>query len=189
MQLPFQGCSDYSVMQEFTTSKEKFLQYFENNGFTSACNSILSDFYTNNYSCKYYNVDQFNYVIKNHQPNSPKTFHLNIRSINKNCHLLHAFLSLLQCDFDIIMLTELGHADVELIEKIFKNYKLYADLPKTSKGGAGILVKTDRFDSIHDLSDSKFVPNCKCKQCMCESVFINVVTKNCTITIYSWLFV
>ena len=38
-----------------------------------------------------------------------------------------------------------GHAYVELIEKIYKSYKLYADLPKTSKGGAGILVKTDRF--------------------------------------------
>ena len=73
-QLPFFGCSDYAVMQEYLSSKDKYLKYFENNGFTSACNSLLEDFYSENYSCKYYNEDRFNNVIKNIKQILPKYF-------------------------------------------------------------------------------------------------------------------
>ena len=94
-----------------------------------------------NYSCQYYNENKFNSMLPKHHENSFKIFHLNIRSLNKHCHVLKAFLACLKCNFDVILLTEIGHAIKPLIENVFTDYSLYYDLSKAKKGGAGILVK------------------------------------------------
>ena len=58
-------------------------------------------------------------MLPKHQENTLKIFHLNIRSLNKHCHVLKAFLSCLNRNFDIILLIEVGHAIKEAIEKVF----------------------------------------------------------------------
>ena len=108
--LPFYTCSDYVIQSECITSKEQFVKTFEINNFAAECHSLTEGITLENYSCRYYSENQFNSMLHKHQENSLKIFHLNIRSLNKHCHTLKAFLSCLNCKFDIILLTEIGHA-------------------------------------------------------------------------------
>ena len=182
--MPFFKCSDYWIQREYLSNTEKFLKSFENNTFTTICRSFIQDLTKENFSCKYYNENKFNSMLPNHQDNSLKIFHLNVRSINKHCHVLKAYLSCLNSNFDIILLTEIGHANKELIEKVFLDYTLFCDLSKSKKGGAGILVKSDRFDEI-ETNDNKVIVNCKCSNCKIESIFLNLKYDKNNITIGS----
>ena len=166
-QLPFFNCTDYVMLTECHTNKDKFLELFENNAFTSECYSLINGLHMDNYSCRYYTEARFNSMTPKHQENSLKIFHLNIRSLNKHCHELDAFLSCLNCNFDLILLTEIGNVDKQLIEKAFINYKLYFDNSKAKKGGAGILIRNERFDDI-EISDNKLDLNCNCSNCAIE---------------------
>ena len=121
-------------------------------------------------------------MIPKHQNSSLKIFHLNIRSLNKHCHVLKAYLSCLNSNFDIILLTEIGHANKQLIEKVFTEYTLYYDLSKSKKGGAGILVRNDRFDDV-EINDNKLKMNCNCPNCKVESIFLNLKYNKDNITI------
>ena len=123
-------------------------------------------------------------MLPKHQNSSLKIFHLNIRSLNKHCHVLKAYLSCLNANFDVILLTEIGHANKELIEKVFTEYTLYHDLTKSKKGGAGILVRNDRFDDI-EINDFKLEINCNCPNCKIESIFLNLKYNKNNITIGS----
>ena len=183
-QLPFYNCTDYVMLTECLTNKDKFLELFENNAFISECHSLINGLLMENYSCRYYNEDSFNSMLPKHQKNSLKSFHLNIRSLNKHCHELYTFLSCLNCDFDIILLTEIGKTDKQLIEKAFENYTLYFDHPNSNKGGAGILIKNGRFDEI-EISDNKINLNCNCSNCIVESIFLDLKFKNKTLTVGS----
>ena len=175
--LPFKGCTDYEMFRECLKNNDRFLEFLENNNFASAYNSIQEGFSSENFSCKYYSENKFNSTLSKLPENSLKAFHLNIRSLNKNCHLLKAFLSSLNCIFDVLLLTEIGYPDKELIEKVFKNYTLYFDPPKSKKGGAGILIRNDCFDEI-EISENRIKLDCKCSNCMVESIFINTKSNN-----------
>ena len=131
--MPFYKCSDYWIQREYLSNTEKFLKSFENNSFTTICRSFIEDLTKENYSCKYYNENKFNSMLPKHQENSLKIFHLNVRSINKHCHVLKAYLSCLNSNFDVILLTEIGHANKELIEKVFLEYTLFYDHSKSKK--------------------------------------------------------
>ena len=182
--MPFYKCSDYWIQREYLSNTEKFLESFENNTFTSNCRSFIEDLTNENFSCKYYNENKFNSMLPKHHENSLKIFHLNVRSINKHCHVLKAYLSCLNSNFDVILLTEIGHANKELIEKVFLDYTLFCDLSKSKKGGAGILVRSDRFDEI-ETNDNKLIVNCKCSNCKIESIFLNLKFDKNSITIGS----
>ena len=67
---------------------------------------------------------------------------------------MYAFLSCLNCNFDLILLTEIGKTDKQLVEKVFSNCTQYFDIPQAKKGGAGILVRNGRFDEI-EISENK----------------------------------
>jgi len=126
--LPFYKCSDFIMLTECLSSKERFLDFFENNNFTTEYQNIIEGLTTENFSCRYYNEDKFNSMVpKQHEYSSLKTFHLNIRSLNKNCRQLKTYLSCLNFKFDVLLLTEIGHSDKQLIEEVFENYTLYFD--------------------------------------------------------------
>merc|ERR1712179_118848 len=161
-----------------------FLEFLENNKFTSVYNNITDSISPEKISCKYYNEDKFNSVIPKQPKISLKAFHLNIRSLNLNCHQLKAFLSCLNCDFDIILLTEIGKPDKQIIEEVFENYSLYFDPSKSKKGGAGILIKNDCYDEI-EISENKVNLDCQCTNCIVESIFINIKSNNDVHTIGS----
>ena len=117
--LPFHNCSDYAMLTACLSNKDNLLDFFENNTFSSECQSLLDGLNMENYSCKYYNENKFNSMLPKHNEKSLKVFHLNIRSLNKHCHELKAFLSCLNCNFDVLLLTEIGNTNKELIENVF----------------------------------------------------------------------
>ena len=141
--LPFSNCSDYAMLTACLSDNDKLLDFFENNTFTSECHNLIDEFSMENYSCKYYNENKFNSILSKHQDKSIKIFHLNIRSLNKHCHELNAFLLCFNCKFDVLLLTDIGNANKELIENLFPDYTLYYEHLKLKKGGAGILVKKE----------------------------------------------
>ena len=175
--LPFQKCSDFVMLTECLTNKERFLEFFENNVFLSEYHSIIEGLTTDNYTCRYYSEDKFNSMIPKQLDNSLKVYHLNIRSLNKNCHQLKAFLACLNCNFDVLLLTEIGITDKQLIENVFDNYTLYYDHSKAKKGGAGILIRNDCFDEI-EICDNKINTDCGCSNCIVESIFVNIKSNN-----------
>ena len=181
--LPFFNCSDYAMLTACLSNKDKLLEIYENNSFTNECHSLIDELTMENFSCKYYNEDKFNSMIPKHQEKSLKVFHLNIRSLNKHCHELEAFLSCLNCKFDVILLTEIGNTNKELIEKVFDNYTLFYEKSKYKKGGAGILIKKENFDEI-EISENKVKLNCSnCTNCTVESIFADLKYNNNTITV------
>ena len=94
-----------------------------------------------NYSCKYYTEKSFSSVLRNHNSTSLKIFHTNIRSLQLHSFELHAYLESLKCQFDVILVTELGKPNIGFVENIFKGYTLYYQESNKRKGGAGALVK------------------------------------------------
>ena len=100
--LPYYPSTDYEMLRECLTNKDQFLEFLENNNFTSVYNDIRDSLSPENFSCKYYNEDKFNSIIPKQPKITLKAFHLNIRSLNLNCHQLKAFLSCLNCEFDYL---------------------------------------------------------------------------------------
>ena len=182
--LPFFVCSDYEMLSQCLTNKDKFLELFENNSFTSQCFNLKEGLSMGNYSCRYYNEDSFNSMVPKHMLNSLKVSHLNIRSLNKHCHELKAYLACLNCDFDLMLLTEIGNVNSRLIEEVFVDYSLHYNSSKAQKGGAGILVRKEIFDEI-ELNENKVDLNCGCSNCMVESIFLDLKSNNNVLTVGS----
>ena len=171
--LPFYSCSDYAVMYEYMSANSKILKRLENNGFSKKYIYLIESYTFENFDCKYYNEEKFNFMVSKLHPDALKVYHQNIRSLNLHSHELKAFLECLMCKFDVIILTEIGKTDINYINKVFEDYTLYADPPKSNKGGAGILVKKDKFTDIEVLSESKpFKLECECTKCITETVFL-----------------
>ena len=183
--LPFFNCSDYAMLTACLSNKDKLLEMYENNSFTTDCHSLIDGLTMESFSCKYYNEDKFNSMLPNHQEKSLKVFHLNIRSLNKHCHELEAFLSCLNCKFDVLLLTEIGNTNKELIENVFDNYNFYYEHSIYKKGGAGLLIKKERFDEI-EISENKVKLNCSnCSNCIVESIFADLKYNDNVITVGS----
>ena len=182
--LPFYSCSDYTVMYECMSANSKILKRLESNGFSKKYIDLIESYTLGNFDCKYYNEDKFNFMISKHHPDALKVYHQNIRSLNLHVHELKSFLECLMCKFDVLLLTEIGKTDINYINKVFDDYTLYAELPKSNKGGAGILVKKDKFDDIEVLSEFKPLKlECECAKCLTESVFLEIKSKKKSIMV------
>ena len=51
LELPFHNLSDYSIMHECMTTKDKLLLNFENNSFSNECMKLTEGLNTDNFSC------------------------------------------------------------------------------------------------------------------------------------------
>ena len=90
---------------------------------------------------------------------------------------MKTYLDSLNCNFDLIFLTETGNAQPSEIEEIFQNYKFYIDAPligKGSKGGAGILVNTNSFDNIEEILENDNMKHCNCTNCKIENKWLKL---------------
>merc|ERR1712240_221304 len=78
------------------------------------------------------------------------------------------------CKFDVLLLTEIGNTNKELIENVFGNYNFYYEHSIYKKGGAGLLIKKERFNEI-EISENKVKLNCSnCSNCIVESIFADL---------------
>ena len=179
-EMPFSACTDYQVFRECSNQIGNIFEIFNNNSFAKQIKTLVNNFTNENYNCKYYNTSEFQSLIKNLDSDSLKMIHFNIRSFEKNKFLLYSSLELLNIEFDIIFLSEIGKVNVALAESIFKGYKLIHQPPSTNKGGAGMLIKIDKFDSICEIKDPKYciTKTCECTNCLVESVRVKLSSDN-----------
>ena len=102
------------------------------------CSDLLQDL-----KFRYCSTDEFN--IENQKLLDSieiSMFHLNIRSLNKNCMELYNYLQLIDMAFDIIVLSEIWSYSVAFYHNLFADYTFYYDLSQSScVGGVGIYVK------------------------------------------------
>ena len=97
----------------------------------------------NDFGFKYYSESQFLQLAGGLKSNIDfSVFHINIRSLNANQSKLIQLLSVLEYDFDVIILSELWSYNIEFYNNILIGYSLYTDLAVgTQIGGIGIFVK------------------------------------------------
>ena len=109
--LPFASCSVAQVQEIFRSDKESFYEIYYGSKFFKDMSDHVNTFTTDNYHCKYYDIDGFNTKFSNIGNSYIKICHLNIRSLPLHIHELAAYLQCLNSKFDIILLTECLSAD------------------------------------------------------------------------------
>ena len=179
-QLPFSSCTDYQLVNTLTYSESNILNLFHENSFAKSIKKYLENVSKENYNCNYYNSSSFPSLLKEFDTDGFKVIHFNIRSMEKNKFQLLAFLSTLNCNFDLIFLTEMGKTNITWSESVFDGYKLIYQPPSTGKGGAGVLVRNSSFDTITQLEDPNFnvVKTCDCHNCLVENVSVKLTNNN-----------
>ena len=174
----FSSCTDYQLYRECSTQIGNIFEIFNDNNFAKQIKTLVNNFTTDNYSCQYYNDSKFQSLMKTNNDIGLKVTHFNIRSFEKNKFILLSYLESLNTEFDIIFLSEIGKVNVALAESIFVGYKLIHQPPSTAKGGAGMLVKINTFDSISEIKDPKYCVDkkCNCTNCIVESVRVKLIS-------------
>ena len=155
--LPYVNLSFDQVRIEHLNEKDTFLEKHGKNNFLNDMADYVNTFTSDNYLCKYYDINSFNSKHSKNEYIYPKICHLNIRSLNLHKHELAAYLECLNSTFDIILLTECGHALKTSIEEVFQNYEFFMSPPTSNKGGAGILIHRNLYKSIEILDNNKLL--------------------------------
>ena len=83
-EMPFFTCTDYQLYRECSTQIGNIFEIFNDNIFARQIKTLVNNFTTENYNCKYYNTSQFQSLIKNFDTDDLKMIHFNIRSFEKN---------------------------------------------------------------------------------------------------------
>ena len=121
---------------------------------------------------EYYSCEHFNQKFSRSKANIElSVFHLNIRSLNSKQHNFVTFMSLLDVDFDVIILSEVWTTNVEFYHNIFDGYSFFSDLPITSSvGGIGFFVKKSL--SCKPRTDLNLPKSATFK---CENLFFEII--------------
>ena len=129
-------------------------------------------------NCQYYDIDQYN-QIPSATTNGITCFHQNIQSLSKNCGKLIAFLSSINHEYDIIMLTEIGKNNIpstlNVFRLIFSDYdSYYVTPPSNPKGGVAIFISARlKSKNLIIRNDLQLNMECGCSKCEVESLFID----------------
>ena len=149
---------------------------FVNNEFLNDLKTLYRCDVHHNLDFHYYTPDTFNAKIdiKSNKFNF-SLFHMNIRSLNKNGEELCQFLSTINLDFDVLVLSEIWSNNVTMFNNLISGYNFYYDLPVAGNvGGVGIYVRSDL---SHNIIDNYKIANSK--ECQVENLWMEV-TKDCS---------
>ena len=170
---PFQNLNDYDVECLFKNTRREILARLNNPvllRYLKNHNSNLDSLY--NVNCSYYTEDEFNLRCKSFGSNL-STFHLNIRKIGLHGNELLAFLSVLNFEFDVIILTEVGKNCEKIIDSLFhrQGYTPFYDLPSSNNyGGVAVFIKSE-LNPI-EMQNFKMKKTCSCSKCCFENVWV-----------------
>ena len=119
-EFPFQNLNDYDIECLFQNTRREIL--------TRLSNPVLLRYLKNHNSvslgslydidCNYYTEDEFDLRSKSFG-NNLSTFHLNIRKVGLHGNELLGFLCVLDFQFDVIILTEVGKNCENIIKTLF----------------------------------------------------------------------
>lgn len=126
---------------------------------------------------KYYNIDNLNSLHKTYKDKIDLSlFHVNIRSLHKNSDNLINFINSSDCQFDILVLTEIWSTNLDFYSQLIPGYSYHYNPPLNRRaGGVAIYYRSDlRMNIRNDLQ----VPSDNFEM-LCLDLNVN----NCTYTL------
>ena len=140
-ELPFHNLSDNEFYREFVS--DRWNAVFENSELGDHIRKLNSGPILRDLNFKYMTPEELNSSVSKTASNiCVSVFHLNVRSLNSKHGLLCQLLSLIELEFDVIVLSEVWTVNIEFLSCILPGYSFYCDLPRNSKiGGVGLFVK------------------------------------------------
>ena len=101
--------------------------------------------------------------------------HVNIRRQAKNKGHLFALTTVIDYNFDVIVLSKVGNdADHYLNNPVFPNCNAYTDLPLSNRyGGTAILIRKGT-GSVKITDDMKLAKTCDCGKCEYKNKWIEI---------------
>ena len=173
-EMPFYSCNDYQLRNEFLSFRDRFFEMCESNNFSEQMQNVMNTVNNENFSFRYYNEHSIQSSIQIHKTKALRVYHMNVRSIQLHKVEVAYYLDTIKTQFQIILLSETGRANISTIEAYFPEYKFFIDQPSSSKGGAGILIRKDCFSEVNIIDDFQIKLNCECSQCKVESKFLKL---------------
>lgn len=120
-----------------------FLRMSNCTSFKDYLNTNTNDVYYQSLSSEYLTESEFNLKYNSLNSSNIKlsVIHVNIRSLNANYTKLIQLLFNINIHFDLIILSEIWSTNIEFLQNILPNYKMFYDIPNYSNvGGVGIFV-------------------------------------------------
>ena len=172
-EMPFYGLSDFQLKWENESCKNHILEKMNNNGFIDfISNSQLDENNTFDINqCRYYDMDEYNRLLKDRD--HLNIIHINCRMFSANRGKIFAFLSSLDKEMDVILLSEIGKEGYKYLYSTFPNYDYEVNLPtKNSYGGVAIVTKSEL--KLKLKTELLLEKECDCRQCQFESVWVEI---------------
>ena len=173
--LPFENASNYDIENEFRSAKFRITQLMNDHRLDKFLEEhYLSSLFEPNANnlCNYYDEDSYG-NLKRDKPSHLNIFCMNIRSLPRHAGELIVFLKLLQTDFDIIVLTEIGARNISTVEHLLDDYEFLYTLPKSNMyGGVGLYLSKD-ITNVNILNNVCINKTCHCSKCDYESMLIS----------------
>ena len=133
--MPFRNLNNYEVEILFESCKRRIQKLMNDHSLIKFIKEqkfskiLQSDNYTN---CEYFDEENFSYLsVQNDRLN---IFAMNISSLPRHAGNLVNFIRILQAKFQIIILSEIGKRNLNLVEDIFNttHHPMEFDPPKTN---------------------------------------------------------
>ena len=173
-EMPFYQLTDFQLIWENESGKQRVLDMMENNGFKEFLKNAISQNETclNRDNMRYLDIDELNANIKDN--NMMKIMHFNCRMLAKNRGKISGFLQTLDDDPDIILLSEIGKDGYRYLKSTFPEYHSENNLPENNTyGGVAILALENRYEVTIN-SDLKMIKTCNCSKCQVEDIWLNI---------------
>ena len=131
--LPFVNTTNHDIENEFSSAKFWFTQLMIDHRLDKFLDEhYLSSLFDPNAKTlsNYYDEDSYG-DLKRVTPHLNK-FCLNIRSLPRHAGELVVFLKLLQTNFDVIVMTEIGARNISMVEHLFDDCQSLYTYPKVT---------------------------------------------------------
>ena len=173
-QLPFGNITDYDLENEFKSAKARIEQKMNDHRLENfKKENYLMDLFNpfHLFVCKYFDEDEYN-GLRRFSKHRLNVFSMNIMSLPKRAGDLVSFLKLLEMEFDIIILTDIGARNISTVENLMEGYDFhYVFQIDNMYGGVGIFL-SENVINIQILNDIKLCKTCHCPKCNFESFFL-----------------
>ena len=184
--LPFAGQTDYQLQNLFLNSRNRVEHLLKDKGaihIKELSRSLAVERTHHQISiCDCYDENKFKLISSINDSRTLKIFSLNIRSLPKHKGEMLAYLDAF-LPFDILIFTEIGQKNLDLVQNIFPGYAFYYDPPKNClRGGVGVYLNNNISD-ILVYDDVLLKSECTCNQCVYESLIIDFKFANVNYTL------
>ena len=175
LHLPFSDLTGFVIENTFSSAKERIVQLRDNHCITEFLNeNHINELFVNQDIplCNYLNEDEFT-RLKRETPSHLNIFSMNIRSLPKHGGELLVFFKLLETDFHIVVLTEIGSRNIDLIKHHLNDYDFFYVTPLNNMyRGVGIYISSN-INNVLVLDYIAVEKTCPCPKWEIESLFLN----------------